>query len=69
MNRLGLNITPLSQADDVECHHASKSLQAQKLSVVVFLPLELVSTMIFFSFVSCIQPGKKTCEVSEESEQ
>lgn len=38
MNRIGLNITPLSQAEDVlhaEYHHASKILHVQNLSVVV----------------------------------
>lgn len=47
VNRFGLNITQVSQSEDllcVECLHTSEILQAQPPSVVFFFALQLANT-------------------------
>lgn len=75
MNRLGLHITPLSQTEDVlcmECHHALKVLQVQKLSEVSCIGISLHCMTFFHLFVpipggSLVLGGK--LNFLEESEQ
>lgn len=58
MNRLGLNITPLSQTEDVlcvECHHTTKVLQVQKLSGVSCIGISLYDMTFFHLFVPILE--------------
>lgn len=75
MNRLGPNITPLSQAGDVlgmECHHVLKVLQVQKLSGASCIGISLYDRtffMLFFPILGgCLVLGGKQ-NFLEEIEQ